>query len=99
MYEGSAKSAGRMRPMSKRQRARYRYQIKVRTGGRRQLCIWRVDGGTAFPWFHLQALKNEALGEDVCAIEVYPVQAHTVNEQNYRHLWEVPEEEVPTLWV
>ena len=39
-----------------------------------------------------QALKNEALGEDVCAIEVYPMQAHVVNEQNYRHLWEVPEE-------
>lgn len=97
MYEGSAKSAGYTRPMSKRQRARYRYQVKVRSSGR-QLCIWRVDGGTSFPWFHLQQLKNEALGEEVCAVEVYPVQAHLVNEQNYRHLWEIAEDRVPTLW-
>ena len=42
-------------------------------------------------WDTLQQLKNEYLGEDACAIEVFPPQHEVVDEINRRHLWEVTE--------
>jgi len=40
-------------------------------------------------WDTLQAIKNEYLGEDVTAIEVYPAEHDVVCEVNYRHFWVV----------
>ena len=54
------------------------------------ITIERVDGRDGIPWDHLQAIKNEILGEDAWAIEVYPPEAELVNEVNRRHLWRLP---------
>jgi len=40
-------------------------------------------------WDTLQAIKNEFLGEDVTAIEIYPAESNVVCEVNYRHFWVV----------
>jgi len=45
------------------------------------------------PWQTLQRIKNDILGPDILAIEIYPTDARTINEANYRHLWTLP----PTL--
>lgn len=98
-YEHSAATAKYLRPMTKRQWQRYRWKCyEASRGYGQRLVVWRVDGKPDIPWWHLQQIKNHALGADVCCIEVYPVQAHLVNEQNYRHLWVMPAEKVPTLW-
>lgn len=60
--------------------------------GTRHLVVWRADGGDGVTWDQLQAAKNEALGPEVVAIEIYPAAEDEVNEVNRRHLWEVPRE-------
>lgn len=101
-YETGAKSGDHLRPMTKRQWNRYRWKCHAASRGMpARLVVWRVDGGTEFPWYHLQQIKNHAYGERAYAIEVYPEQSHVVNEQNYRHLWIVSEElreRMPDLW-
>lgn len=50
-------------------------------------------GGSApIPWDVLQTIKDEILGPDVYAIEVYPPQGEIVAEEYRRHLWAIPEE-------
>jgi hypothetical protein len=41
-------------------------------------------------WDVIQAIKNEAVGEEFCAVEIYPPEDMVVNEVNRRHLWLVP---------
>lgn len=57
----------------------------------RHLKVWRYDGKDGITWDRLQEVKNECLGPDVLAIEVYPRQDELVNSTPMRHLWEVPE--------
>lgn len=77
-------------PLPPRIRARYLCDVthSARTG-LRHLRIRRQDGGRHFPWWHLQALKNELLGEEVYAVEVFPPQNDVIDVFNFRHLWEV----------
>lgn len=55
------------------------------------LRVWRHDGKDGISWDQLQAVKNEAMGEDTVCIEIYPAQSNVVNDVNMRHLWAVPE--------
>ena len=66
--------------------------LDVRTawGIVRHLVVERVNGKGGIPWDVLQALKDEELGPDACAVEFYPPADKVVNEVNKRHLWEVP---------
>jgi hypothetical protein len=57
----------------------------------RHLKVRRRDGKDGIGWDVLQTIKNEMLGEDVTAVEVYPASDQVVNEANIRHLWEMPE--------
>lgn len=43
-------------------------------------------------WDVLQTIKDEMLGEDVYAVEVYPAATDIVADEYRRHLWEVPTE-------
>lgn len=56
----------------------------------RKLSVERVDGRDGIGWDELQALKDELLGPDAVAVEVYPPADEVVNERNRRHLWEFP---------
>ena len=44
-------------------------------------------------WNTLQAIKNEIVGSDRYAVEVFPETSRLVNEENMRHLWVFPEGE------
>jgi hypothetical protein len=45
---------------------------------------WRHD------WRHLQRIKNELLGTDVEAVELYPAVSRLVDDANQWHLWALP---------
>lgn len=51
------------------------------------LKVRRRDGKDGISWDELQAVKNEAVGEDATCVELYPAQDRVVNEVNMRHLW------------
>jgi len=54
------------------------------------------DGGiNHLTWDELMVIKNEMLGEDACAIELFSREGDVVNEANIRHLWELPEGVLP----
>jgi len=54
------------------------------------LKVWRGDDKSGISWDQLQAIKNEAIGEDANCVEAYPAQDDTINEANIRHLWQLP---------
>lgn len=49
--------------------------------------VWRGDKQSGISWDELQAVKNEAIGEEYTAIEVFPSEHRVINEVNVRHLW------------
>lgn len=51
------------------------------------LAVWRSDGKDGITWDQLQAVKNEVLGMDTVAVEIYPADCDLVNDVNRRHLW------------
>jgi RNA-binding protein YhbY len=53
------------------------------------LKVRRRDGKDGISWDVLQQIKNEMLGEDVVAVEIFPKENEVVNEANIRHLWVV----------
>lgn len=54
------------------------------------IVIQRRDGKPiTAEWDVLQQIKNEMVGEDAFAIEIYPSSSDLVNETNRRHLWVV----------
>lgn len=42
-------------------------------------------------------IKNEMLGAETTAVEVYPPQHEVVNKANIRHLWTVDANLIPSL--
>lgn len=65
----------------------------------RHLKVHRRDGKPVTAgWDVLQRIKNDMLGEDTTAIEIFPAEADVVEEVNYRHFFEVPHPEtIPSL--
>jgi hypothetical protein len=56
------------------------------------LAIQRVDGRPIrSSWDVLQAIKNDAVGKDRYAVEVFPDNNSLVYCSNTRHLWVFPE--------
>jgi hypothetical protein len=55
------------------------------------LIIRRHDGGVDFPWAHLQRIKDELLGAERVAVEVFPPRSQLVDDANCRHLWVLPD--------
>lgn len=52
-----------------------------------QLSIRRLDRGPARDWRDFQTIKNELLGSDVEAIELYPAESRLIDTANQFHLW------------
>ncbi|MBK9497284.1 MAG: hypothetical protein IPO08_22750 [Xanthomonadales bacterium] len=66
----------------------YHAEVRYSETGR-HLIIRRCDGRPVrCGWDTLQKIKNEMLGPDVRAVEVFPEVSDVVNEVNWRHLWE-----------
>lgn len=51
------------------------------------LSIKRNDKGTLRDWRHLQRIKNELVGAEVEAVELFPADSRLVDEANQYHLW------------
>lgn len=67
------------------------YQVQRRTFPESDLIhlnIRRRDGGPILrDWRHFQQIKNELLGEECEAIELYPAESRMVDTSNKYHLW------------
>lgn len=48
-----------------------------------------VEHNGSITWDELQAIKNQYLGEETAAIEVYPPKSMVVNSLMMRHLWKL----------
>jgi len=51
------------------------------------LNIRRIDGAAIFDWRHRQWIKNELVGDECEAFEVYPAESRLVDTSNKYHLW------------
>jgi len=52
-----------------------------------QLTISRLDGEPAKDWRHFQQIKNELVGPEFEAIELFPAESRLVDMDNEYHLW------------
>jgi len=63
------------------------------------LSIRRHDKLPIHDWRDMQRIKNELLGPEIEAIEVYPAESRLVDTANQFHLWALPEGiPVPVGW-
>jgi len=51
------------------------------------LIIRRRDGRAIHNWRHFQAIKNELVGPECEAVEMYPAESHLVDAKDHYHLW------------
>jgi hypothetical protein len=69
----------------------YRRKAILRSGSvALHLNIRRQDGGIDFPWYDLQRIKNEIVGPEYVAIEIFPAESELVDQANARHLFVLP---------
>lgn len=54
------------------------------------LSIKREDRLPCHDWRHLQAIKNEIVGPEAMAVEIYPPESQLVDTSNQYHLWVLP---------
>jgi hypothetical protein len=79
------------------------YQVLVREmeDNAVQLNIRRRDGGPILrDWRHFQQIKNELLGPECEAVELYPAESRKVDTANKFHLWGIrdPNYRFPMGW-
>jgi len=51
------------------------------------LSIKRLDKHPVHDWRHLQRIKNELVGEECEAVELYPAESRLLDTSNQYHLW------------
>lgn len=61
------------------------------------LSIKRIDRAPIHDWRDLQEIKNELVGREREAIELYPSEARRVDTANQYHLWVLPEGEFVSI--
>jgi hypothetical protein len=67
-----------------------------RWGVIQHLIIRRHDGAEiAAKWDVLQQIKNDMVGAEAFAVEMYPAESAVVDEVNWRLLWIIPAEAMP----
>jgi len=76
----------------------YRVTVLDEIHGRRMIVERRDGSPIRCGWDRLQALKDEYLGKEACAVEVLPPSDELVNEINRRHFFEVHPNMVPSLY-
>jgi hypothetical protein len=67
------------------------YQVRLEhyENGMVHLNIRRKDGSAHRDWRHFQEIKNQLLGPECEAIELYPAESRKVDAANKFHLWGV----------
>ncbi len=56
------------------------------------LMVRRNDQEPVRNWTHMQRIKNELMGRERVAVEVYPAESDLVDDANMYHLWVMPED-------
>ena len=64
----------------------YRVQVR-REAAIVQLTITRLDGQPCKNWRHFQQIKNEIVGPEFEAVELFPAESRLVDMDNEYHLW------------
>ena len=80
-----------------------RYQVQVaRDGGKGSPfgpCVWLsiklLDKLAGHDWRDFQRIKNELVGEEAEAVEIYPAESRLVDTANQYHLWCFPKFKFP----
>jgi hypothetical protein len=67
------------------------YQKNTEWGLIDHLIIRRHDEKPVRSWIDLQRIKNELVGSDRTAVEVFPAEDDLVDQANLYHLWVLPE--------
>jgi hypothetical protein len=85
---------GRLNPCELWDDAEGVYQVQVRrnaANGFKQemthLEVSRVDKQPIFSWHDMQLIKNEIVGAECEAIEIFPAESRMVDFENNYHLW------------
>jgi hypothetical protein len=65
--------------------------------GYKHLRVKRIDDQPIHNYMDLQEIKNDLLGEDVVAVEIYPKKSDFKNDSNTYHIWTWAKLEVPNL--
>lgn len=65
----------------------YQVNIEFMADKGAHLMIRRIDRQPIHNWEHFQQIKNELLGEECEAIEIYPKVSRLVDDKNHYHLW------------
>ncbi len=55
-----------------------------------QIGIWTVDGNARHDWREFQRIKNDLLGAEWEAVELYPAESRLLDPSNYYILWAAP---------
>lgn len=55
------------------------------------LMVQRVDGEPIRSWADMQRIKNELLGCERFAVEVFPRESRLVDDANIYHIWALPQ--------
>jgi hypothetical protein len=64
----------------------YRVQFR-RESGFIHLVVSRVDGHPCKDWYHFQQIKNELVGPEYEAVELFPAESRLVDMDNEYHMW------------
>lgn len=75
------------------------YEAIVRRGdGITHLSIKRRDRSAIRDWRHLQQIKNDVLGPDAEAVELFPRESRLIDTANEYHLWSLTGQDWPLGW-
>jgi len=101
-------SAGLTRSQARKQLKRYKkepkklyrnsyYKVTMRDvpwgeGFIRHLSVSHIDGGTGRDWRDYQQIKNDLIGKECEAVELYPADSRLVDSADSFHLWGVTDE-------
>jgi hypothetical protein len=69
----------------------YQVEVERRPDEMVRMNIRRRDGYVGRDWRHLQQIKNEIVGPECEAIELYPAESRLVDTSNKYTLWAVPD--------
>ncbi len=67
------------------------YRQSTAVGDARLMMIRRNDEQPGVSWAMKQRIKNELLGPEVVAIEVFPAESELVDDAHMYHLWTLPD--------
>lgn len=68
------------------------YRVRTDMGVVLHLIVRGQQDNQEPPWRDLQRIKDELLGEDAYAVQVYPRKADVVDQADVYHLWVLPNE-------